>query len=141
MAETINQTSKTPGIVIFVAILNFISAAAFLGLSVLWAVALIFGNVIGIYDTVTQRISQFYQSPNYALGFNFVFGVLLCICLVFAVFFFWEGLGLLKRNKIAWYIQIALSVIGLMGIPIGTILNAIILIFFFQSSVREHFKV
>ncbi len=141
MTEATQESSKTPGIVIFVAVLNFLSSGLFLLFSFLSLVALAFGNVMGIYDFVTRQITQFTQPQNLTLGLNFVFGSFLVISLTFLAFFLILGLGLLKGKKLAWYFQIAMSVIGLLGIPFGTILNVIILIFFFQPSVRDYFKV
>ena len=141
MSEVIHEPSRTPGIVIFVAVLNFLSSGVFFVLSVLSTVVLIFGNVMGIYDFVTRQITQHYQTPNVSLGFNFVFAGFLVVSLVFMLFFVMVGVGLLKGKRLAWYFQVALSVMGLLGIPFGTILNIVILIFFFQSPVRDYFKV
>ena len=141
MTDVTHESSKTPGIVIFVAVLNFLSSGLFFIFSILSLVALVFGNVMGIYDFVTRQITQFTQPQSLSLGLNFVFGSFLLISLTFLAFFLFIGLGLLKGKKLAWYFQIAMSVLGLLGIPFGTILNVIILIFFFQPSVRDYFKV
>ncbi len=141
MTETIVEPRKTPGIVIFVAILNFLSTGFFFLLSVLSVMVLVFGNIMGAYDFVTRQITQYTQNTNFSLGLNFVFVILLLVSLSFIVFFFLMGIGLLKGSRLAWYFQVALSVLGLMGFPFGTVLNVLILIFFFQSSVREYFKV
>ena len=141
MNEVISEPSKTPGIVIFVAVLNFLSAALFFIFSSLSLMVLIFGNVMGIYDFMTHQITRYYPSANLSLGFNFIFITFLAVSLVFLIFFLMIGLGLLKGRRLAWYFQIALSIMGLLGIPFGTILNVVILIFFFQAPVRDYFKV
>lgn len=139
--NTVGESSKTPGIVIFVAILNFISMAFFLFLLVISLVVLIFGNVMGIYDFVTKQITALTPQANLTIGFNVFFVLLLIFSVIFLVFYLLIGLGLLKARKYAWYFQVALSVIALLAFPFGTILNAVILIFFFQSNVRGYFKI
>ncbi len=137
----ITTGERTPGIVLFVAILNFISAAFFAILAMISLVAVVFGNVMGIYDVVNQQMTTVMKQPNFSYGLTVLFAVGLFMSLVFAAFFIVIGVGLLKRKKFAWYLQIAMSVIGLVGFPIGTILNAAILVLFFQPAVREHFRV
>ena len=68
------------------------------------------------------------------------------------IFFLMIGVGLLRGKRYGWYFQVAMSTFGLLGLPlsflsgtffvlpIGTILNILILVFFFQPSVRDHFK-
>ena len=141
MSEVMPASSKTPGIVIFVAILNFISVAFFLFLSAIALVALIFGNVMGIYDAVSKQMAQFSATPNFSYGVTLIFGAALVVCLALMVYFLFIGLGLLRAKRTAWYLQIAMSILGLLGFPIGTVLNALILVFFFQAPVRDHFKV
>ena len=132
---------KMPVPVIIVAIMNFISVSCLATLSFLSLIVLIFGNVMGIYDIVSRQINHFAPTPNYTYGLTFIFGVLLASCLSFVLFFVLLGAGLLKGNKVAWYVQIALSVFGLFGFPFWTILNAVILFLFFRQPVRDFFKV
>ena len=135
------QMSKTPGVVIFTAILNFISVASFLFMSSLALLAIIFGNIFGFADFVSQQISHYSSQPNFSYGLTFVFLVILLISLLFMLFFLLIGIGLLKGKTTAWYFQIAMSILGLLGFPIFTILNAIILVSFFGAPVRNYFKV
>ena len=137
----ITNGERTPGIVLFVAILNFISAAFFMTLAMISLVAVVFGNVMGIYDVVSQQMTTVMKQPNFSYGVTVLFAAGLFMSLVFVAFFVAIGAGLLRRKKFAWYLQIAMSVIGLVGFPIGTLLNAAILVLFFQPAVREHFKV
>ena len=141
MTDTVPESTQTPGVVIFVAILNFISVAFFLLLAAISIAALVFGNVMGVYDFVTRQMTQYSQTPNVSHGLTAIFVLALFFCLGFGAFFAAIGVGLLKRKKLAWYFQIAMSVLGLLGFPIGTALNAIVLIFFFQAPVRGYFKV
>ncbi len=142
MTEVIhNESPRTPGIVIFVAVLNFISMAFFFFLSILSLVVLIFGNVMGIYDFITKQITTYRPQVNLSIGFNVFFILMLVFGIIFFVFYLVEGIGLLRGKKYAWYFQVTLSVLGLLAFPIGTILNAVILIFFFQSSIRGYFKI
>ena len=141
MNDSLTKTDPKPGIVIFVAMLNFISVAFFLFLSILSLSALVFGNVLGIYDWVTRTLAQAAPWPNFSYGLTFIFGVAMVVCLCFLFFFLWIGIGLLKGKKLAWYLQIAMSILGVVGFPVGTVLNVLILVFFFRPSVRNYFKV
>ena len=142
MTEIIqNESPRTPGIVIFVAVLNFISMAFFFFLSILSLIVLIFGNVMGIYDFITKQITTYRPQVNVSIGFNVFFILMLVFGIIFFLFYLVEGIGLLRGKKYAWYFQVALSVLGLLAFPIGTVLNAVVLIFFFQSSIRGYFKI
>ena len=141
MNEVVNESPRTPGIVIFVAVLNFISMAFFLFLSLISLVVLIFGNVMGIYDFVTRQIATLSPQTNLSIGFNIFFILMLIFGIIFLIFYLLMGIGLLRGKKYAWYFQVALSVVGLLAFPIGTILNGVILIFFFQPGIRSYFKI
>lgn len=141
MNDSSQSLSRTPGIVIFVAVLNFISAFFFAIFSALCTVALVFGNVLGISEYLVSKMSEYPQTAHFTAGMNLVFTIALLICFSFAVFFALVGVGLLKTHRLAWYFQIALSVLGLIGFPFYTILNALILVMFFQNNVRDHFRV
>ncbi|MBI3316298.1 MAG: hypothetical protein HYZ87_04920 [Candidatus Omnitrophica bacterium] len=132
---------KKPGIVLFAAILNFISAAFMLLVSAVAATVLIFGNAVGFYDFAVRQVTQWQAGAPALLGLNVIFGILLGVSAGFMVFYMVIGVGLLKGKKIAWYFQIVLSLFGLLGFPLATVLNLVILIFFFRSSVRDFFKV
>ena len=68
-----------------------------------------------------------------------------------ASFFLMLGIGLVRGKKFAWYLQIAVSTMGLLGLPLsvtgllllplGALLNVAILVLFFQNPVRSYFKV
>lgn len=135
------DTQKTPGMVIFVSVLNFITAGfAFLGM-LISMVILIFGNVLGAADYVARQVSQMEAQANLSYGVNFIFiSVFLAALLVFALFMA-IGIGLLKGKKFAWFVQVAFSILGLLGFPFYTILNGVILFFFFRPRVRDYFKV
>ena len=70
-----------------------------------------------------------------------IFLVFFAVSFLFLLFFLFLGLGLLKGKRLAWYFQIAMSTIGILGFPIGTILNGAILVLFFQAPIRDYFKV
>jgi len=135
------ETQRTPGIVVFVAILNFISASfSALGM-VLALLGLAFGNALGLADALSRQLTEIQTRTNVVYGINFVFIIIFLISLSFFVFFLSIGLGLLKGKKFAWFTQVAASVLGLIGFPIWTVLNGIILYCFFQPRVRDWFKV
>ena len=113
MNDTAVETSRTPGFVIFVAVLNFVSAsfaALGVGFSLL---VLIFGNIWGAYDFVDKQLANWNQmnqnSPlgpmlppapdpaNLTFGLNFLFGAILFLSGVFLLFFIAVGFGLLRE--------------------------------------------
>ena len=141
MTEPVSTAPRTPGIVIFVAVLNFISMTFFILLALFAVTILIFGNVIGVYQYMTDQIAHYSPELKLGLGLNVIIGMLLFVSVLFSLFHLLTGIGLLKGKKIFWYIQIALSVLGLLGFPIATILNTVILVFFFQTTVRDYFRV
>ncbi len=132
---------RVPGPVIFVAIMDFLSVSFMGMLSLVALIALIFGNVMGLYDLVTSQMDRYMNAPNYSYGITFIFGALLFMCLSFVLFFVLLGIGLLKGKKAAWYTQVVLCVLGLFAFPFGTILNGVILFLFFRQPVRDFFKV
>ena len=144
---------KKPGIVIFVAVLHFFTAAFFSFLSLTCVLAMLFGAAWGIDDYVTRQMSQF-SAPNLSFGITLIFSAALFVFVGFAAFFMAVAFGLLKGKKFVWYIQVAFSTLGLLSLPMGffwtlaipvlpmgSILNIIILIFFFRPPAREFFKV
>lgn len=132
---------RVPGPVIFVAIMDFLSVSLMGIVSLICLVALIFGNVMGLYDLVTSQMDRYVNTPNYSYGITFIFGAILFMCLSFVLFFVLLGIGLLKGKTAAWYTQVVICVLGLFAFPVGTILNGIILFLFFRQPVRDFFKV
>ncbi len=133
--------AKVPGVVLFTAILNFLWSALFFFMSGVGVVGLVFGNIMGITDYVNKQMVQVSQSGNISLAVTAVFGILFFVSLVFALTFLIIGMGLLKGRSWSWYAQVALSVLGLLGFPFWTVINGVILAFFFQRPARDHFKV
>ena len=141
MNDAIQESKKKPGIVIFVAILNFFSSTAwFLG-AALFAMLLVFGNAVGFYQTITSQLQERLAGQNLSVGLNVVFSFFLALSLCFAVFHLLVGVGLLKGKGAAWYVQIVTAIMGLVLIPYGTVVSVVILVFFFRSNVRNFFKV
>ncbi len=141
MADVIPDTQKTPSLVIFTAVLNFITAFFGFFLLVIALIGLIFGNAAGIPQYLNQQMSQYSQELNLSTGITALFVVLLVLGLLVAVSSGFVGWGLLKGKRWAWYVQVSSSVVGLLGFPFWTILNAAILVFFFRQPIRGYFKV
>ncbi len=151
MSTAESTVVRKPGIVILVAIPNFLFAAFFLMWASFMALAIVFGAVWGVDAYVSQQISQYAPNPNLTYGLVWLFGGVAAVCLVGAMYFILLGAGLLGGKKYAWYLQVATSTIGLLGLPLsvtgifllplGAILNIIILVLFFQPRVRDYFKV
>ena len=148
---TINIDPKRPGIVIFAAVLHFFKVALFGFLSLFCVFAMIFGTALGFDQYFREQMAHI-SPPNFSYGLTVIFGAALFVFLCFTVYFLSMAVGLLKGKKYAWYLQVALSTLGLLSfplsfvwtmalLPLGTLLNIVILVFFFQPRVREFFKV
>ncbi len=152
MSEVLTARPKAPGIVILVAILNFLSAATFGFFMALSLAALIFGNVLGLADFVTTEMTRYATNPNFSYSLTLVFAFAALVLGGFFLFFLAIGIGLVKGKRFAWYFQIAMSVISLISFPVsavfnpfllpfGAILNVLILVLFFRTPVRDYFRV
>jgi len=151
MSELQNTSVRKPGIVILVAIPNFIFAAFFLMWAGFMALAIVFGAAWGVDTYVSQQMSQYATSPNFSYGLAWLFGGAAAFCLIIAMYFILLGVGLLGGKKFAWYLQVATSTVGLLGLPLGVtgifllplsaIINIVILVLFFQPRIRDYFKV
>ena len=140
--ETVQTATHRPAVVILTAILNFLWAGlSFLG-CVIWGIALLFGNVWGMADAVTRGLERYSATRlDVVLTVNVVFGVLLVMSFAATMFSLALGVGLLRANGLAWYFQIAASLIGLVFFPLGTVVNALILVFLFQPKTRAYFRI
>lgn len=132
---------RTPGIVLLAAILNFVSAALFAAIALACALLLTLGGISGVARQMSDAVTQAYQQMNLSYGLHFLMGAALVGCALLAAFFVWLGVALLRARKWAWFAQVTLSVIGLLNFPVGTVLNAVILVFFFRDPVRQHHQV
>lgn len=140
MDET-QATSRTPGVILFVSILNFLSAAAGYLVALIAVLIMVLGASAGVYDQITSQLAQAQPPISLSFGVTFFFLFVALIAAAFGTFFLVIGLGLLKRKRFAWYLQVAMSVLGLLGFPFGTIVNGLILAFFFQAPVRNYYNV
>lgn len=145
MTEPLTQAPaskpRVPGPVILVAVLNFVTTLTLGAMSMVALAGLIFGNFMGLHDFITREMTQYSATPNFSYGVNFILGVVFGFSLMATLFFLFVGIGLLAGKAPAWYIQVAMSVIGVFAFPVGTILNALILFLFFRQSIRDFFKV
>ena len=132
---------QKPGVVIFTTVLNYV-AAVFYGLGAIFSlIVVLLGARASAYQYVTKQIANYYPQLHLAGSLQVIFGIILAVCLFSIWFHIWLGLGLLAGKKSCWYMQVVLSVIGLLAFPIGTVLNGIILFLFFRPNIREYFKV
>ncbi len=108
--------------------------------------ASIFGLVLGMAASLSQAAAS-YIPPSLVANASSstvlaVVGILvIAMTLSSAVSFLFLGIGLLKGSRLTWYLQAVLSVLGLFFFPIGTALNALILVFFFQRRTRDFFGI
>lgn len=133
--------ARTPGVVLFVAILNFLSAAAGYLVALVSLFVMVLGASAGVYEKITSELAHAQPPINLSFGVTFFFLMMLAMSAAFGSFFLAIGLGLLKRKRFAWYLQVAMSVLGLLGFPFGTIVNGLILALFFQTPVRSYYNV
>lgn len=135
------EAVKKPGIVIFTAVLNYVAVVVYALVAVFSLLVLVMGTGFQLYQKLSQQIHQYYPEVDLTGVVGVVFGVVLFLSLFSIAFHVWLALGLLSGKKSCWYTQVVMSVIGLISFPIGTVLNIVILIFFFQPLIREYFKV
>jgi hypothetical protein len=155
MVEAVVEGRKKPGIVIFVAILQFFSSSLFFFLSLGSGLAILFGAAWGLDQYVTQQVSTYAPNPNFSYGLAVFFGVMSVLFLAISTFFLVVGIGLLNGRKYAWYLQIFMSVLSTLGLlslpvsmvsgvfilPVNSLLHLAILILFFRDRVRSYFGV
>ena len=150
MSQIEAASPRKPAIVIFVAILNFFSCGALFILSLFMVLAIVFGASWGVDQYVSRQMSHYASNPNFSYGLAWMFGTAAVVAVAMAIFFLSIGIGLLNRKNYAWYLQVAMSLLGLAGLPLsfitglfmlplGALLNIVILVFFFQHRVRDHF--
>lgn len=60
-------------------------------------------------------------------------GGFIVLFLIIGIFYFITGWGLLNLKKWSWYIALILALIGLIGIPLGTIISIIVLWYLFKT--------
>ena len=156
MVETVVEPPRTPGIVIFAAVLNFASAAAWFAGVLFSVLFLLLGNAVEVtqkfltelkrvYINVSTQVHWTTNQPvtdaDYAALFNSVFVVMALFCLAFVLYHVTTGVGLLRARRYGWFMQLVSAVIGLAFFPYGTVLSIVIFVTFFQSAVRDFFKV
>jgi len=105
---------RRPGVVTLLAVLHFIGSGFMLLLAALMAVAMTDEPVMGLAFG----------------GFYLVFGGLSLAC----------GIGLWKLRPWGRALQIGLSVVGLLGIPVGTLISGLILYYLFRPEVKILFS-
>jgi hypothetical protein len=140
MSDTLTVGVRKPTVVVVVAILQFLSAATFFLISLFSILGLIFGASWNMDQMVGKMMTQYTTDPNMSFGVTVFFGALLVICLITAILFLLLGIGLLKGSKVSWYLQIALSILGLLAFPLGTIINGVVLYFFFRRDIRDFYR-
>ena len=148
---TIDIEPKRPGIVIFAAVLHFFKVALFGFLSLFCVFAMIFGASLGFDQYFREQMAHI-SPPNFSYGLAVIFGLALTVFVIFTGTFLAVGIGLLKGKRYAWYMQIALSTLAILSLPLsmmwsftllplGAVMNIVILALFFRSPVRSYFKV
>jgi hypothetical protein len=85
--------------------------------------------VAAILQIITGLILAALTNNGGFIGFFLIIGIL----------YFITGWGLLNLKKWSWYITLILALIGLIGIPIGTIISIIVLFYLFKT--KSHFGV
>lgn len=140
MSDTIVLPAKKPAIVIIVSILQFLSAAGLFAGAAACIFVAIFGASLGLDKQIGEMMTQYNANPNISYGLAIFFGLAAVIAIITAILFLLLGIGLLKGSKVSWYVQIALSILGLIGFPIFTAINGVILFFFFRRDIRDFYR-
>ena len=110
---------ERPGVVTFLAVLQFISAA-------IWLLSSILGLALTIADTPAER------DPTAVIVFGLMLslGALQLAC----------GIGLWKLKPYGRWLQIAGSCIGLVAFPVGTIISVVILVYLNKPGIKLLFS-
>ena len=151
-AEVVDNTPKpkTPGIVIFAAVLKFFGVALFGFLSLFCVLAMIFGQALGVDQYFRDQLAHMPANQMAYGGLIAVCAVALAVFLAFTLVYLAVALGLIKGKKYAWYMQVTLSTLSLLTLPLavanpiipfGAVINLVVLILFFRKPVRGYFKI
>jgi hypothetical protein len=130
-----------PGIVIFVALWNFVWAFLEAVAGLMAVLGLVFGNFLAMSEEVARRWASAYPGEAGMLLFNFAafFAAVLFLGLAIGTVFL--GIGVLRGRSWAWYTQVVVSIFGLLAPPVGTAVSILVLILFFQKPVRDFFRI
>lgn len=137
----VETSAGRPGIVFFAAILNFVMALLWIAASAAVFLVMGLGVAARLSQTAASYVPAWTPDASSLIVLVTVGVTILVVTLSSAVMFLFVGVGLLKGNGVAWYLQAVLSVLGLFFVPIGTALNALILVFLFQKTTRDFFKI
>ncbi len=113
------QIYRRPGVISLLAVLHFVSGPLMLLAGVIF-VAMGFGN-----EGAAERGLMMGMGAVYA-----VFGLLSIVC----------GMGLWNLKSYGRTIQLVYSFIGLLGIPVGTVISALILVYLYKPGVKVLFS-
>jgi hypothetical protein len=119
---------KRPDLLILVAILQFLAAFLFLG-AIAAIAAYNLPEVLGLRDNPADTGAIFVISISL-----FIVVCLFCSSLA-------GGIGILKTKKWGRIISMVNATIGLLNIPIGTVIGVFILMYLSKTEVREYFEI
>ena len=100
------------------------------------------GGVIGLLITA-NALPSFINTkfPPEVQGVKAIVIGVFILGLVMTAFTIWVIVNLRKLNPSARTGQIIISIIGLLGIPIGTVIHGVILYFMFRQDTKEAFGI
>ena len=84
-------------------------------------------GVLAVIAAILQIVS------GIILALIFDSGGIVVLFLIIAIFYFITGWGLLNLKKWSWYVALILSIIGLLGFPIGTVISLIVLWYLWKT--------
>jgi type IV pilus assembly protein PilA len=113
-----DKAVRRPGLVTLLAVLQFIAAA-------LWLVGGALMIIAVTVDDDSERVVMVVVGAIFLL-----FGTLSLVC----------GIGLWKLKPYGRILQIGFAGLGLLGIPIGTIISILILVYMFKPGIRVLFS-
>ena len=90
----------------------------------------VFGFITGTIDGM-PLVGDIVETVNLCI---------MVVLIIIAIFYFLVALGMLKGQNWARRIGIIFAIIGLLNIPIGTIISIIILIYLFKPEIKEYFQ-
>ncbi len=115
-----------------------------IGVKIAMIIDIIFaaGSVIGLLIMAIGLLESINtEFPLEAQGIKTLGVVVFIFGLFMTAFTIWVIINLRKLNPSARTGQIIISIIGLLGIPIGTVIHGVILYFMFRQDTKEAFGI
>lgn len=93
-----------------------------------------------IVDSIFDMVPMMNDLPMVGDILDTVKLCMMIVLIIIAIFYFLVALGMLKGQNWARRVGIILAIVGLINIPVGTIISIIILIYLFRAETKAWFN-